>query len=73
MMHPDGEGLPPGEDPDFRNDDEDEIMAELRQIRREMLAEVGGDMDGLFHAIKAEEAEQIRQGRPVVSLPPRRL
>jgi hypothetical protein len=47
---------------------EDEIMAELRQIRREMLAEVGGDMDGLFRAIKAEEAEQIRQGKTVVSL-----
>lgn len=52
---------------------ENEIMAELRQIRREMLAEVGGDMDGLFRAIKAEEAEQIRQGKPVVSLPPQRL
>lgn len=51
---------------------DDEIMAELRQIRKEMLEEVGGDMDGLFRAIKAAEAEAIRQGRPVVSLPPRR-
>jgi hypothetical protein len=51
---------------------ENEILAELRQIRREMLAEVGGDMDGLFRAIKAEEAEQVRQGKVVVSLPPRR-
>ncbi|HEY0019030.1 MAG TPA: hypothetical protein VGC13_22200 [Longimicrobium sp.] len=51
---------------------ENEILAELRQIRREMLAEVGGDMDGLFRAIKAEEAEQARQGKVIVSLPPRR-
>lgn len=52
--------------------EENEIMAELREIRREMLAEVGGDIDGLFRAIKAEEARQIREGKTMVSLPPRR-
>jgi hypothetical protein len=51
-------------------EDDDEIMAELRQIRKEMFAEVGGDPKGLFRAIKAKEAELIRQGRPAVS--PRR-
>jgi hypothetical protein len=48
-------------------EDGDEIMAELRQIRKEMLAEVGGDTKGLFRAIKAKEAELIRQGHAVVS------
>lgn len=53
-------------------DEEDEIMAELRMIREEMLRECGGDLEGLFRAIKAEEARLIRQGGKVVSLPPRR-
>ncbi len=51
---------------------DDEIMAELRQIRKKMLEELGGDRDALFRAIKAAEAEAIREGRAVVSLPPRR-
>lgn len=51
---------------------ENEIMAELRQIREEMLAECGGDMEGLFRLIKAVEEEEMRNGRLVVSLPPRR-
>jgi hypothetical protein len=51
---------------------EDPIMSELRQIRAEMLAECGGDMDALFHMIKEVEAEELRKGRVVVSLPPRR-
>jgi hypothetical protein len=58
--------------PDFVDDgDEDEIMAELRRIRREMLVEFPTH-EALFHAMKAHEAEEIRQGRPVTSLPPRR-
>ena len=52
--------------------EDDEIMAELRMIREEMLRECGGDIDGLFRAIKAEEARLIREGGKVVSLPPRR-
>lgn len=61
------------ENPDLIDDgDEDEIMAELRRIRREMRVEFPTD-EALFHAMKAHEAEEIRQGRPVVSPPPRRL
>jgi hypothetical protein len=51
---------------------ENEIMAELRQIREEMLSDCGGDMDALFRAIKAKEAELVMRGIPVVSRPPRR-
>jgi hypothetical protein len=51
---------------------EDPIMAELRQIREEMLAECGGDMDVFFQRIKAAEDEEARKGRVIVSLPPRR-
>jgi hypothetical protein len=47
-------------------------MAELRQIRREMLVEFP-TQEALFRAMKAHEAEAARQGRPVVSIPLRRL
>jgi hypothetical protein len=47
-------------------------MAELRQIRREMLVEFPTP-EALFRAMKAHEAEAARQGRPVVSIPLRRL
>lgn len=70
-MQLDCEDLACEEGPDERDDDEDEIMAELHQIRREMLVEFPTD-EALFRAMKAHEAEGIRQGRPVVSLPPRR-
>jgi uncharacterized protein YqgV (UPF0045/DUF77 family) len=50
---------------------DDPIMAELRRVREEMMTELGGDMDALFQLVKAAEAEEIRQGRPVVSLSPR--
>jgi hypothetical protein len=74
MMPPD-QGDPSAEDAPILWDDEDEpeneIMAELRQIRREMLAECGGDRDALFRAIRAKEAELVRRGFPVVSRPPR--
>jgi hypothetical protein len=43
-------------------------MAELRLIRMEMLAEFPTD-EALFIAIKAHEAELIRQGKVVVSPP----
>lgn len=73
MLHDREEGLPAEEDPDLVDDEyENEIMAELRQIRREMRVEFPTN-DALFRAMKAHEAEEIRQGRPVVSLPPRRL
>lgn len=52
---------------------DDAILGALRAIRAEMLEECGGDMDGLFRAIKACEEELVRSGRTVVSLPPRKL
>jgi hypothetical protein len=51
--------------------DDDEIMAELRQIRAEMLEEFG-NLEGLHQHLEAMEAEAARKGRLVVSLPPRR-
>ena len=52
--------------------DDDPIMAELRQIRAEMLEECGGDMDAMFRMLKEKEEEERRNGRIVVALPPRR-
>jgi hypothetical protein len=75
-MRLDCEDLGYGESPDERDDDDDddddEIMTELRQIRREMLVEFPTP-EALLRAMKAHEAEEARQGRPVVSLPLRRL
>lgn len=51
--------------------EDDEIMAELRQIREEMLAEFGSDPEARLRVLKALEAEEARKGRRIVSLPPR--
>jgi hypothetical protein len=48
-------------------------MNELRAIRAEMLEECGGDIDGLFRAIKACEEELVRRGRTIVSRATRKL
>jgi hypothetical protein len=45
--------------------DESEIMAELRMIREEMLAEFPTD-EALFGAMQDHEAEQIKHGKTVV-------
>lgn len=50
--------------------EDDEIMSELRQIRAEMLAELGSDPEARFRMLKASEAEEARKGRRIVSLPP---
>jgi hypothetical protein len=57
--------------PDLFCDDEDEseILTELRKVREDMLVEFPTD-EALFGALKAHEAEQIRQGKTVV--PPTR-
>jgi hypothetical protein len=69
-MPNDREDLRTEETPAFFDDeDEDEILAELRQIRREMLAEFPSD-EALLRAMKPHEAEEFRQGRPVISIPP---
>jgi hypothetical protein len=51
--------------------EDDEIMSELRQIREEMLAELGSDPEARFRMLKAFEAEEARKGRRIVALPPR--
>ena len=54
------------------DDLEDPIMAELRQIRAEMLDEFGGDLEGLHHHLETLQAtNEARHGRPAVSLPAR--
>lgn len=60
------------DDPILRDDeDEDEIVTELRMIREEMLAEFPAD-EALFGAMQAHEAEQIKHGKTVVSPAARR-
>lgn len=49
---------------------DDPILEELRKVREQMLVEFPTD-EALFRAMKDHEAEQIRQGKQVVS-PPRR-
>jgi hypothetical protein len=49
---------------------DDPILAELRKVREQMRVEFPTD-EALFRAMKDHEAEQIRQGKQVVS-PPRR-
>jgi hypothetical protein len=45
---------------------DDPILAELHKVREEMLAEFPTD-EALFRAMKAHEAEQIRQGKKILS------
>jgi hypothetical protein len=55
------EDLPSGEDPE-----DDEIMAELHQIRREILAEFDGDRDAYYRHLREIEENERRRGRVVV-------
>ena len=48
---------------------DDPIVAEVRAIREQMLADSGGDLDALFAMLKASESAR---GSRVVSRPPRR-
>lgn len=45
---------------------EDEIVAEVRAIRRELGAAVGFDLDRLFDQVKVVEAEERAGGRTFV-------
>ena len=47
----------------------DEIVEEVRAVRAELLASVGGDLEALFAKLAALEANEKRQ---VVVLPPRK-
>jgi hypothetical protein len=56
------------EDPDvpFDYEDEDEIMGELRQIRRKIMAEFNNDLGAYFRYIRAQEEEERKRGRIIV-------
>jgi len=47
----------------------DEIVEEVRAIRKRLLEEAGGTLEGLVAKIREEEA---KRGAQLVSLPPRR-
>lgn len=62
---------PPEEDPDISEDDEgeDEIMTELRQIRREIMAQFNNDFEAYFRYIQEREEEGRKRGVRYVSGP----
>jgi hypothetical protein len=50
---------------------DDPIVDEIHEIRQQMLAEYGGDLDALLRDAQKRTEEAARAGRKVVSLPPR--
>lgn len=50
--------------------EEDEIVAEVRAVRQQLLADAGGDLRKLFDSLKTTEGHD---GREVVTLRPKRL
>lgn len=49
--------------------EDDEIIAEVRRNRAELLKSAGGTLEGLYAMLKSSEAKESRR---VVNLPPRR-
>ena len=49
---------------------DDEIVAEVRAIRRELSAAVGFDLDRMHEALKAVEAEERQKGRVILAVAP---
>jgi hypothetical protein len=49
---------------------DDEIVAEIRAIRRELGAIVGFDLDRMYEQLKAVEAEERQKGRAIMALVP---
>ena len=47
----------------------DEIVDEVRTVRRQLMEQAGGDLEHLFQWLKEGEASEQR---PLVSLPPQR-
>jgi hypothetical protein len=58
-------------DPGIADDgeEEDEIMTELRQIRREIMAEFNNDFEAYFRHIQEREEEARKRGVRFVSGP----
>jgi hypothetical protein len=59
------EDLPTGEDPelpDWDEEDEDEIMSELRQIRRDIMAKFNNDFDAYWRYLQARGEEERNRG-----------
>jgi len=51
---------------------ENPIVDEIHEIRQQMLARYGGDLDALMRDAQKRTEEAARAGRKVVALPPRR-
>lgn len=51
---------------------EDPIVAEIHKIRREIMAEFGGDLKAYVRYIQGIENEKRKQGVQYFSFPPRR-
>ena len=47
---------------------DDEIVAEVRAIRRQLSAAVGFDLDRMYELLKAVEAEERQKGREIRTL-----
>jgi hypothetical protein len=51
------------------DEDDDEIIREVRRARRKVFEEAGGTLDGLFKMLKDLEKKETL---PVVNMPPRK-
>ena len=49
---------------------DDEIVAEVRAIRRQLGATVGFDLDRMYEQLKAVEAEEREKGRAILAAVP---
>lgn len=49
---------------------DDEIVAEVRAIRRQLGAAVGFDLDRMYEQLKAVEAEEREKGRAILAVVP---
>ena len=49
----------------------DPIVEEVHQIRREIAAEFGNDLDACFRHIRERQEEARKSGRAIISPPPR--
>ena len=52
------------------DEQDDEIIREVRLARKKVFEEAGGTLDGLFKLLKEQEKKETL---PVVNLPPRKL
>ena len=46
---------------------DDEVVAEVRAIRRQLGAAVGFDLDRMYEQLKAVEAEEREKGRTILA------